>query len=111
MSSFDFVELLGEFIDIVERDWHEFDDSFSDVLFTEIFFLQEPGGDVEQGILWPWEEPVDDSTIDQGRELPGSSSEGLTDWGETDGHVEFLLDLVNVPVPAVSVVPGVDLSF
>ena len=64
MSSFDFVELERKFVDILKRNGHEFDDSFSDSLFSKIFFLKESGGDIEQGVLWPGEEPIDNSAVD-----------------------------------------------
>lgn len=111
IPSLDFEQLRGQFVDVVEGDGHEFDDGGSLGLIAQLLFLQESVGHVEQGIFGPGEEPVDDGRVYQGRELPGSSPEALANGGEAQGHVQFLLDLVDVPIPAVGVIPGVDFAF
>ena len=75
MSSFDFVKPKGKFVDILERNRHEFDDGLSNSLLPEILFLKESGGDIEQGILWPREEPINNGAVHKSRELSCSSSE------------------------------------
>ena len=79
MSSFNLIKFLRKFVDIVERDGHKLNDGFSDVFFTKIFLFQESCGDIEQSVLWPWEEPIDDGTVNKGGELSGSSSQRLSD--------------------------------
>ncbi len=111
MSSFDFVKFQRKFVDVFEWNWHESNDGFSDRIFSKFFFFQESGSNVKQSIFRPWEEPIDNSAVDKSRELSGSSSQWLSNWREADRHVKFLFDLINVPIPAVCVVSGVNFSF
>ena len=110
VSSLDFEQFGGQFVDAVEGDGHEFDDGGSLGFISKILFLEESVSHVEQGILGPGEEPVDDGGVDQGGELPGSSSETLANGGETQGHVQLLLDFIDVPVPAVGVVSRINFA-
>jgi hypothetical protein len=44
-----------------------------------------------QGLLWPWQEPVDRSAVYQRRERTQSTTEVLTHWRHADYHVQVLL--------------------
>jgi hypothetical protein len=46
-------------------------------------------------------EPINDCAVDQGGELSGPSSQRLTDWTETQSHVQVLFDFIQEKVPAV----------
>lgn len=46
-------------------------------------------------------EPINDCAIDQGRELPCSVTEGISDWGEAQRHVKVSAHPINEELPAV----------
>jgi len=46
-------------------------------------------------------EPIDDGTVDKGRELLGSVSESISYWREAEGHVKVPLDSFNEEFPAI----------
>lgn len=49
-------------------------------------------------------EPIDDSVVDQGRELLGSVSEGVSNRGEAESHMEVLSDTIDEELPGVVLV-------
>jgi hypothetical protein len=45
-------------------------------------------GSRHEGLLGPWQEPVDSGAVDEGREGSESSSEVLSNGGHADHHME-----------------------
>lgn len=92
---------LGEVVYKGKGIGHELDNGLSDSgVFSEIGFLQELGGDRQQGILGPGLEPIDHGGVNQGWEFTGTSSE-FGSGGEAQTHMEIHTDLGDEEVPAV----------
>ena len=53
----------------------------------EVDFSEESGADRDEGFLWPFMEPVNVGTVHNGRELPGTHSQGGAHRGETQYHL------------------------
>lgn len=100
ITTFLFEELDTQVINESEREGHEFNNSFTNFIITKINRFKERLGDIEKSLIRPRLEPIDNSTVNEGRELTSTTTH-ITNRGEANGHVEILLDLVNEPIPTV----------
>lgn len=44
----------------------------------------------DQGLFWPWQEPVDGAAVDEARELLGTAAELGTNWAEAQADVKLV---------------------
>jgi len=59
---------------------HVLANSVSNFVTWEFYVTQESSGDSYQSIFGPRREPIDGRIVDQGWELSGSETEGISNW-------------------------------